>query len=154
MKTTVLKKEAIARRWLHVDASGEILGRMAVEIARLLMGKHRVDYTPGLDAGDYVIVTNARKIRVTGRKLQRKKYYHYTGYLGGQRERTLEQMLARTPGRVIMLAVRRMLPKNRLGRQMLRKLKVYPGEDHPHQAQQPITVSFTKDRVVSHGGER
>jgi len=154
MKTTVLRKEDVKRHWLVVDASGEILGRMAVEIARLLMGKHRVDYTAGIDAGDYVIVTNAREVRVTGRKLKRKKYYYYTGYMGGQKERTLEQMLKRTPERVVMLAVRRMLPKNRLGRQILKKLKIYKGSEHPHQAQQPIPVSFTKDRVAAEGGKR
>lgn len=142
MKTTLLKREEVRRRWFHVDASHEILGRMAVGIARILMGKHRPTYTPHVDTGEFVVVTNARKVRVTGRKRKQKKYYRYTGHIGGLRERTLEAMLERTPERVVRLAVRRMLPKTRLGRRMLKKLKVYPGPEHPHQAQRPETISF------------
>jgi large subunit ribosomal protein L13 len=123
--------------WLHVDASGKILGRMAVEIARVLMGKHRATYTPHVDTGDFVIVTNAAKVRVTGRKAEAKVYPRYSYHPGGYKEITYAELQARFPERIITEAVRRMLPKSALGRNMLKKLKVYRTAEHPHTAQQP-----------------
>ena len=123
--------------WLHVDASGKILGRMAVEIARVLMGKHRATYTPHVDTGDFVIVTNAAKVRVTGRKAEAKVYPRYSYHPGGYKEITYADLQARHPERIITEAVRRMLPKSALGRNMLKKLKVYRTAEHPHTAQQP-----------------
>ena len=121
--------------WHHVDAQGKTLGRLATELATLLMGKHKPLYVPHLMAGDYVVVTNAELIRVTGNKVDQKRYYTHSGYRGGLKERTLGQMLARNPDRVIKHAVKGMLPKNSLGRKMLLRLKVYAGAEHPHQAQ-------------------
>ena len=121
--------------WRVVDAEGKTLGRVSSEIAMLLMGKHKPAYTPHLHSGDFVIVVNAEKVAVTGDKLAQKKYYNYSGYHGGMRERTLEMVLERNPTEAITRAVRGMLPKSKLGRQMLRRLKVYAGPDHPHQAQ-------------------
>ena len=136
-KTYVTKEEDIQREWHVVDATGQTLGRLATQVARLLRGKHKPAYSPSVDTGDYVIVVNAERIRVTGRKLDQKIYYRYTGYPGGLRQITLRNLLRRHPTRVIEHAVRGMLPKNRLGRRMFKKLKVYAGPDHPHEAQQP-----------------
>lgn len=135
MKTYSVKAGDIKRDWRVIDASGEILGRMAADVARLLMGKHKPTFSRHLDTGDYVVVINAAKIRVTGNKLKDKIYYRHSGYPGGLKEVTLERMLKKSPARVIEHAVKGMLPKNRLGAQMLKKLKVYAGEAHPHQAQ-------------------
>lgn len=131
------KGSEIQPAWRHIDASGQILGRMAVEIARVLMGKHKPTYTPHVDTGDFVVVTNAVKVRVTGRKAETMHYPRYSYYPGGYKEVPYTQMLAKHPDRVVTEAVRRMLPKNALGRKMLKKLKVYRGETHPHTAQQP-----------------
>jgi large subunit ribosomal protein L13 len=137
VKTYVTKPSEVEREWFVVDAEGKTLGRLASEVARILRGKHKPDYSPGVDTGDYVIVINADRIRVTGRKLDQKIYYRHSGYPGNLKQTTLRAALARNPAWVIERAVRGMLPKNRLGRKMLKKLKVYTGVDHPHQAQQP-----------------
>ena len=137
MKTYVTNPSEVEREWYVVDATGQTLGRLASRVATVLRGKHKPVYSPSVDTGDHVIVINADKIHVTGRKLDQKIYYRYSGYPGGLKETTLRIMLDKRPTRVIRLAVRGMLPKNRLGRQMLRKLKVYAGPDHPHSAQQP-----------------
>lgn len=137
MKTYVVKESEIKREWYVVDAEGKTLGRLASKIARILMGKHKPYYTPHLDTGDFVIVVNADKIRVTGRKLDQKMYYRYSGYPGGLKSVPLRKQLQTHPDRVIWAAVRNMLPKNKLGRAMLKKLKVYASPDHPHAAQQP-----------------
>ncbi len=143
-KTFMQRKEDVVRDWYHVDAEKEILGRMASDIAVILMGKNKPTYTPHVDCGDFVVVTNAQKVRVTGRKREKKLYYHHTGYIGGLKSRTMGQMLENKPEEVIRLAVRRMLPKNKLGRKMLRKLKVYRGPEHENGAQNPKTISFAK----------
>ncbi len=135
MKTYSLKGAEIEKLWHVVDADGQTLGRLASEVANLLMGKHKPTYSRHLDMGDCVVVVNAEKIRVTGDKLRGKTYYRHTGYMGGIKETTLSDMLQRRPRRVIELAVRGMLPRNRLGRQLYRHLKVYAGPDHPHEAQ-------------------
>ena len=134
MAETVKKME---KEWFVIDAEGQILGRLASNIAKILMGKHKPTYTPNIDTGDYVIVVNAEKIKVTGKKLTDKIYYRHSGYLGGLKEETLMSLLNRKPEKVIELAVKGMLPKNKLGRKMIKKLKVYRGPDHPHQAQKP-----------------
>ncbi|MCP4376452.1 MAG: 50S ribosomal protein L13 [bacterium] len=137
-KTYMAKNGELTRKWFVVDISGKILGRAATKIATVLMGKHRPEYTPHVDTGDHVIVINASEVRVTGNnKLTDKVYKRYSGYPSGLKLTTLEDMLATYPERVISEAVRRMLPKNRLGRSMLSKLKVFPGSEHTHQAQQP-----------------
>ena len=136
-KTYVTKPAEIDRSWYVVDAEGQTLGRLATTLATVLKGKHKPTYSPSVDTGDYVIVVNAEKIHVTGRRLDQKKYYRHSGYMGGLTEITLRQQLEKNPDRVITAAVRGMLPKNKLGRKMIRKLKVYAGPDHPHQAQQP-----------------
>jgi len=133
----VTKPDKVEREWFVVDAEGKTLGRLASEIARILRGKHKPNYSPSVDVGDYVIVINAEKVRVTGRKLDQKIYYRHSGYPGGLKEIRLRDMLAKHPTRVIEHAVRGMLPKNRLGRRMFKKLKVYAGPDHPHHAQRP-----------------
>jgi large subunit ribosomal protein L13 len=133
----VTKPEDIQRNWYVVDASGQTLGRLASEVARIVRGKHKPIYSPSVDVGDFVIVINADKIHVTGRKLDQKAYYRHSGYPGGLKEVSLRRMLEKHPTKVIEHAVRGMLPKSRLGRKMIRKLKVYAGSDHPHQAQQP-----------------
>ncbi len=142
MKTYFVKPEEVKREWWVVDAEGQTLGRLASRVATILRGKHKPYYTPHVDCGDYVIVVNAEKIRVTGRKLDQKIYYRHSGYPGGLYQRTLREMLQKHPERVIELAVKRMLPKNRLGRKMFKKLKVYAGPNHPHQAQQPKPLKF------------
>lgn len=137
MRTFTRKKEDIERDWYVVDAEGETLGRLASRIAPILRGKHKPTFTPHLDCGDFVIVINADKVRVTGRKMDQKFYYRHSGYPGGIRRISLRDQLDRYPERVIQSAVRGMLPKNKLGRRMIKKLKVYAGDEHPHQAQQP-----------------
>lgn len=143
-RTFMQRNEEVVRDWYHIDAEKEILGRMASELAVILMGKNKPTYTPHVDCGDYVVVTNAEKVRVTGRKRQNKLYYHHTGYIGGLKSRNLEEMLERKPEEVIRLAVRRMLPKTKLGRKMLRKLKVVRGPEHDNVAQNPKTISFAE----------
>jgi len=135
MKTYSTRARDVERQWHVVDASGKTLGRLASQIASLLMGKHKAIYVPHLDTGDYVIVLNAAKVRVTGNKAKQKVYYRHSGYPGGLKATTFEEMLAAHPTRVIEHAVRGMLPRNRLGRAMFKKLKVYAGDNHPHQAQ-------------------
>jgi large subunit ribosomal protein L13 len=137
VRTFTEKKEDITREWYVVDAEGQTLGRLAARIAPILKGKHKPTYTPHLDCGDFVIIVNAEKVRVTGRKLSQKFYYHYSGYPGGLSSISLRDQLATHPERVLEAAVRGMLPKNKLGRRMLKKLKVYAGGSHPHQAQLP-----------------
>ena len=137
MKTYSAKAEDIERKWYVVDAQGQTLGRLASKVASVLRGKHKPLYTPHVDCGDYVIIINAKKIHTTGRKLEQKKYYRHSGYPGGLKEVTLRDQLDKFPERVIETAVRGMLPKNRLGRKMFKKLKVYPGPNHPHAAQKP-----------------
>jgi large subunit ribosomal protein L13 len=137
MKTYVATPATRERNWLVVDATGQTLGRLATRIADTLRGKNKPEYTPHCDTGDFVIVVNAEKISVTGNKLQEKRYYRHSGYPGGLRSRTLEEMLDRRPEEVIRKAVKGMLPRNRLGRAQLTKLKIYAGPDHPHAAQQP-----------------
>jgi len=137
MKTFTAKPNDVNHDWYVIDATGKTLGRMASEIARRLRGKHKAIYTPHVDTGDYIIVVNADKVQVTGKKAADKIYYHHTGYIGNLKSISFEKMQDRTPGRVIELAVKGMLPKNPLGRAMFRKLKVYSGPDHKHTAQQP-----------------
>jgi len=139
-QTPMLNKGEIEHDWYIVDAEGHNLGRLATHVATVLMGKHRPDYTPHADTGDYVIVTNAGKIGMTGRKAEQKLAVRYTRYPGGRKTETYGSLRERRPERLIEEAVRRMLPKNRLGRVMLKKLKVYPGSEHPHQAQQPTPL--------------
>lgn len=137
MRTYTPKPEDIKREWFVIDATGMTLGRLATQIATVLKGKHKPIYAPHMDTGDFVIVVNAHKVRVTGRKLDQKFYYRHSGYPGGLSEISLRDQLNRHPDRVIRFAVRGMLPKNRLGRQMIKKLKVYATPGHPHEAQQP-----------------
>lgn len=137
MKTFSAKGHEVKRDWLVVDASDKVLGRLATEIARRLRGKHKAEYTPHVDTGDYIIVTNAEKVTVTGRKFKEKMYHHHTGYVGGIKSVSFEKLQQKNPARIIELAVKGMLPKNPLGREMYRKLKVYVGSEHPHTAQQP-----------------
>ena len=137
MKTFSAKTEEVQRGWFLVDAKDKTLGRLAASIARRLRGKHKPEYTPHVDTGDYVVVVNASAVQVTGRKATDKMYYRHSGYPGGLKEESFEKLIARRPERVIEVAVKGMLPKNSLGRAMLRKLKVYAGDVHPHTAQQP-----------------
>ena len=140
MKTYTAKPREIEQAWRLVDADGQILGRLATEIADTLRGKNKPAYTPHVDTGDFVIVVNAEKVRVTGKKLDQKIYYRHSGYPGGLRERTLAEQLARRPEEVIRKAVKGMLPKNKLAAAQLRKLKVYAGPEHPHAAQNPAPL--------------
>ena len=142
MKTYMAKKEEIEKKWYIVDASDKIVGRLATKIATILRGKHKPSYTPHVDTGDFVIVVNAEKVKFTGNKLDQKKYYKHTGYMGGIKETTAKDMLQKKPEEIIRHAVKGMLPKNRLGRKLLKKLKIYRGEEHPHQAQQPEKLEF------------
>lgn len=142
MKTYTATPNTIKRDWYVVDATGKTLGRMAAEIARRLRGKHKPEYTPHIDTGDYIVVVNAEKVRVTGNKLQDKIYHHHTGYPGGLKSISLEKQLVKAPERVIEAAVKGMLPKNPLGRAMYRKLKVYAGPEHQHAAQQPQSLEI------------
>ena len=141
-KTKSQRKEDVKRSWYIVDAEGEVVGRLASKIAHVLRGKHKPDYTPHIDNGDYVIVINAEKIRFTGNKLRQKEYVSYTGYPGGKRTKTPREILAKKPIFIIENAVKGMLPKNRLGRQMFNKLFVYEGSEHKHQAQKPQEFKF------------
>jgi large subunit ribosomal protein L13 len=142
VKTYSAKNEDIERNWYVVDATGLTLGRMATQIATILRGKHKPIFTPHVDCGDFVVVVNAEKIHVTGNRLDDKMYHRHSGYPGGLHSKTLRQMLDQHPDRVIELAVKRMLPKNNLGRQMLKKLRVYAGPEHPHEAQQPESLEI------------
>ncbi len=137
MSTPVAKNEDLQKDWYVVDLEDKVLGRMATEIARVLRGKHKAIYTPSVDTGDFVIVLNAEKVRLTGNKLSQKMYHRHSGFTGGLTSISAGKMLEKTPEELIRKAVKGMLPKNKLGRQMFKKLKVYCGADHPHQAQQP-----------------
>lgn len=137
MKTYTQKASEVQRDWYVIDATGQVLGRLATQIATLLRGKHKPTYTPSLDGGDFVIVVNAEKIRLTGRKPEQKTYVRHTGYPGGLKVTPYKMMLAKHPDRIIRLAVKGMLPKNRMGRRLMTKLRVYAGPTHPHAAQQP-----------------
>ncbi len=137
MKTYSAKKEDLKQEWYLVDAQDRILGRLATQIANILRGKNKPVFTPYADAGDFVIVTNAEKIRLTGKKLENKCYYRHTGYPGGLKTSTAQEILTKKPEQLIELAVKGMLPKNRLGRKLIKKLKIYAGTAHPHEAQQP-----------------
>lgn len=141
-QTYFAKSGDVTANWHHVDAQGKVLGRISTEIATILMGKHRPEYTPHVDCGDYVVVTNAAGVVMTGRKEEQKMKLHYTGYPGGLKSESYRSLMQRHPERIVEDAVRRMLPKNRLGRQMLKKLKVYAGSEHPHQAQQPEALAL------------
>lgn len=140
MKTCFAKKGEVERKWYLVDASDKVLGRLATRIATYLRGKHKTRFTPNIDTGDFIVVVNAEKVKLTGKKLDDKIYYHHTGYPGGIKAETARKRLQRKPESVIMDAVWGMLPKNRLGRAMLKKLKVYRGAEHPHESQQPETI--------------
>jgi len=140
--TTHATPQTVERRWLHVDADGAVVGRLAVEIAKRLMGKDKPTYTPHVDTGDYIVVTNAEKVRLTGRKALTKMYRHHTGYIGSLVERPYARVIKESPETVLTLAVKRMLPKSRLGRDMLKKLKVYAGPNHPHAAQAPESITL------------
>ena len=142
MKTYMASPATIERKWYVVDATGYTLGRLASEVAKVLRGKNKAIFTPHIDTGDYVIVVNADKIKVTGKKLDQKIYYHHSEYVGGMKETTLREMMAKKPERVIELAVKGMLPKGPLGRAMYTKLHVYAGPDHKHQAQKPEVLTF------------
>jgi large subunit ribosomal protein L13 len=137
MTTVSAKPAEVRREWFLVDAQGKTLGRLASELARRLRGKHKAQYTPHVDTGDYIVVVNAEKVRVTGNKLADKMYHHHTGYIGNLKSVNLETLLAKAPDRVITHAVKGMMPRNPLGRAMLKKLRVYAGPEHRHQAQQP-----------------
>lgn len=137
MKTFSAKAHEVKRDWFVIDASDKVLGRIATEIARRLRGKHKAEYTPHVDTGDFIVVTNAAKVTVTGRKHKEKMYYHHSGFPGGIKSISFDKLQEKNPVRAIELAVKGMLPKNPLGREMYRKLKVYAGNEHPHAAQQP-----------------
>ena len=142
MKTFMARPSTIDRKWYVVDATGCTLGRLSSEVAKVLRGKNKAIFTPHIDTGDYVIVINADKIKVTGKKLDQKIYYHHSDYVGGMKETTLREMLNKKPERVIELAVKGMLPKGPLGRQMMTKLHVYAGAEHGHEAQKPEVLTF------------
>lgn len=142
MKSYMPKPDEIERKWYIVDADGMVLGRLASELAMILEGKRKPIYTPHLDTGDYVIVINAEKIKLTGNKWNKKNHYYHTGYPGGLKEVPYKEMLEKHPERIITLAVKGMLPKNSLGKQMLKKLRVFEGTEHPHEAQQPIELKL------------
>ena len=142
MKTYMPKEATIERKWYVVDAEGATLVRLASEIAKVLRGKNKPEYTPHIDTGDYVIVVNAEKVKVTGKKLQQKIYYNHSDYVGGMRETTLAELLAKKPEKVIELAVKGMLPKGPMGRDMIKKLHVYAGPEHANQAQKPEVLTF------------
>ena len=142
MKTFSAKPEDVRRDWYVVDATNKTLGRLSTEIARRLRGKHKVEYTPHVDTGDYIVVVNADKIRVTGNKMKDKMYYRYTGYIGNLKSMPLEKMMQEKPERALELSVKGMMPRNPLGRKMLSKLRVFAGPEHSHEAQQPITLNI------------
>ena len=143
MKTFSAKKETVKREWFVVDAENKVLGRLASEIAHRLKGKHKPEYTPHVDTGDYIVVINAEKVAVTGNKAEDKVYYHHTGHPGGIKRISYSEMLEKHPTRVLENAVRGMLPRNKLGRAMFAKLKVYAGTEHAHQAQRPQTLNLS-----------
>lgn len=142
MKTFSAKPETVERDWYVVDANGKTLGRLATEVASRLRGKHKAEFTPHVDTGDYIIIVNAEKIHVTGNKVKDKMYHQHSGYIGGMKSVSFGKMQEKAPGRAIEIAVKGMLPKNSLGRQMFRKLKVYAGATHEHAAQQPKELNF------------
>ena len=142
MKTYMANPDKIERKWYVVDAEGATLGRLASEIVKVLRGKNKPEYTPHIDTGDYVIVVNAEKVKVTGKKLQQKIYYNHSDYVGGMKETTLAELLAKKPEKVIELAVKGMLPKGPMGRDMIKKLHVYAGAEHANQAQKPEVLTF------------
>jgi large subunit ribosomal protein L13 len=142
MKTFSAKPEEVRREWYLVDATGKTLGRLSTEIARRLRGKHKPEYTPHVDTGDYIVVVNAEKIRVTGNKLKDKMYYRYTGYIGNLKSMPLEKLMEQHPERALQYAVKGMMPRNPLGRKMLSKLRVFAGPEHNHEAQQPIPLEI------------
>ena len=142
MKTFQAKKEEVDHQWYLVNAEGKILGRLATELAKILRGKNKPSFTPHVDTGDFVVVVNAEKVVLTGKKMKDKTYYHHTGYPGGIREIKAEKLLAEKPTEMLRGAVKGMLPKTSLGRQMLRKLKIYTGPDHPHEAQKPVSLGI------------
>ena len=142
MKTYQAKKEELNRQWYLINAEGRVLGRLSAELVKILKGKNKPSYTPHLDTGDFVVVVNAEKITLTGKKMKDKIYYHHTGHPGGIKETSAEKLLAKKPTEMIRIAVKGMLPKNSLGRQMLRKLKIYAGPSHPHEAQKPIPLEL------------
>jgi large subunit ribosomal protein L13 len=142
MKTFSAKPETVKRDWFIVDAAGKTLGRLATEIAHRLRGKHKAEYTPHVDTGDYIVVINAKDVKVTGNKARDKMYYRHTGYIGNMKSINFDKLIAKAPERVIETAVKGMLPKNPLGRAMFKKLKVYGGAEHPHAAQQPQSLEI------------
>lgn len=142
MKTVSAKAHEVRRDWYEIDASDKVLGRLATEVARRLRGKHKAEYTPHVDTGDYIVITNAEKVKVTGRKFDDKMYHSHSGYPGGIKSVPFKKMQAEHPARIIEKAVKGMLPKNPLGREMYRKLKIYVGTEHPHTAQQPIKLEI------------
>ena len=142
MNTYMANPDKIERKWYVVDAEGQTLGRLASEVAKVLRGKNKPVYTPHVDTGDYVIIVNADKVAVTGKKMDQKIYYHHSEYVGGMKETTLKEMMAKKPEKVIELAVKGMLPKGPLGRNMYKKLFVYAGPEHKHEAQKPETLTF------------
>src|SRR4030043_440818 len=142
MKTYQAKKEELEYKWYLVNADGKVLGRLATELAKILKGKNKPTYTPHVDTGDFVIVVNAGKLTLTGKKMKDKIYYHHTGYPGGIKEINAEKLLAKKPTEMIRMAVKGMLPKTSLGRQMLRKLKIYAGPNHPHESQKPVSIEL------------
>jgi large subunit ribosomal protein L13 len=143
MKTYMAKAGDVKNGWCHLNADDVVLGRLATKVARILMGKHKPSYTPHMDDGDFVVITNCEKIKLTGKKMETKIYRHYTGYLSGLRERSIKKVIEQDPTEVIYLAVKRMMPKSILGRQMLKKLKLYVGPDHPHKAQDPKEIDLS-----------
>ncbi len=142
MKTYQAKKSDVDHRWVLVNAEGKILGRLATELAKILRGKNKPTFTPHVDTGDFVVVVNAGKVTLTGKKMKSKMYYHHTNHPGGIRVTNAEKLLSQKPTEMIRLAVKGMLPKNSLGREMLRKLKIYAGPKHPHEAQQPVSLEM------------
>ena len=142
MKTFQAKKEEVEHKWYLVNAEGKVLGRLSTELVKILKGKNKPTYTPHMDTGDFVVVVNAGKVTLTGKKMKDKIYYHHTGYPGGIKEMNAEKLLAKKPTEMIRMAVKGMLPKNSLGRQMLRKLKIYAGPSHPHEAQKPVPLEL------------
>ena len=142
MKTFQAKKEEVEHKWYLVNAEGKVLGRLSTELVKILKGKNKPTYTPHMDTGDFVVVVNAGKVTLTGKKMKDKIYYHHTGYPGGIKEMNAEKLLAKKPTEMIRMAVKGILPKNSLGRQMLRKLKIYAGSNHPHEAQKPVPLEI------------
>lgn len=142
MGTYCARKSDVDRRWILVNAEGKVLGRLAAELAKLLRGKNKPTFTPHVDTGDFVVVVNAGKVNLTGKKMKSKMYYRHTNYPGGLRVMNAEKLLSQKPTELVRLAVKGMLPKNSLGRQMLRKLKIYAGPEHPHQAQRPVPLEM------------